>query len=175
MSVLSRLNRKPGDRVGAILSGNDREVHFLGYGTYAGDELPPGWEQSARELSNAFRDSVAREARLTVEDWLDYYTRNNDWLREKNAPNVRSDEELRAAAHASYEQVQARIAWSDEEIVAHLATTPMIRNPCLELDNGDTVWGMECWWGPEEEIRARLAAWERAGARIIDARIDRDA
>jgi len=29
-------------------------------------------------------------------------------------------------------------------------------NPRIKLDNGKTVWGCECWWGPEEEVRASL-------------------
>lgn len=30
-------------------------------------------------------------------------------------------------------------------------------NPKIKLDNGDVVWGCECWWGPEEQIKAKLA------------------
>lgn len=36
-------------------------------------------------------------------------------------------------------------------------------NPKLVLDNGDTVWGCECWWSSEDDIKARLAYWERHG------------
>lgn len=25
-------------------------------------------------------------------------------------------------------------------------------NPCIHLDSGDIVWGMQCWWGPEERF-----------------------
>ena len=28
-------------------------------------------------------------------------------------------------------------------------------NPKILLDSGETVWGCECWWGPEEQIRKR--------------------
>lgn len=28
------------------------------------------------------------------------------------------------------------------------------KNPCILLDNGKKVYGCECWWGPEEEIRS---------------------
>lgn len=28
-----------------------------------------------------------------------------------------------------------------------------LSNPCIQLDNGDIVWGCECWWGAEEEIK----------------------
>ena len=29
-------------------------------------------------------------------------------------------------------------------------------NPKLQLDNGDVVWGCECWWGHEEAVRAMI-------------------
>lgn len=28
-------------------------------------------------------------------------------------------------------------------------------NPKIKLDNGSIVWGCQCWWGPEEEIKAK--------------------
>ena len=29
-------------------------------------------------------------------------------------------------------------------------------NPRISLDNGEVVWGCQCWWGPEEKIRALI-------------------
>lgn len=29
--------------------------------------------------------------------------------------------------------------------------TPLLKNPCIKLDNGGVVWGAQCWWGPEED------------------------
>jgi len=29
-------------------------------------------------------------------------------------------------------------------------------NPKIELDNGDVVWGCECWWGSEDQIQEYL-------------------
>lgn len=29
-------------------------------------------------------------------------------------------------------------------------------NPCIQLDDGRLVWGAQCWWGTEEQIRARV-------------------
>lgn len=26
------------------------------------------------------------------------------------------------------------------------------KNPKIELDNGQIVWGYQCWWGPESEL-----------------------
>ncbi len=37
---------------------------------------------------------------------------------------------------------------------------PLLGNPRIKLDSGDYVWGFECWWGPEEEIRRRIEGCE---------------
>jgi len=34
-------------------------------------------------------------------------------------------------------------------------------NPKLVLDSGDVVWGCECWWGPEAEIKAEYEKMEQ--------------
>jgi hypothetical protein len=28
-----------------------------------------------------------------------------------------------------------------------------VKNPKILLDNGQTIWGFECWWGEEEKIK----------------------
>ena len=33
-------------------------------------------------------------------------------------------------------------------------------NPKIRLDNGEIVWGCECWWGPEEKIRKSLELYD---------------
>lgn len=30
-------------------------------------------------------------------------------------------------------------------------------NPCIKLDDGRTVWGFQCWWGPEGKTLERLS------------------
>lgn len=30
-------------------------------------------------------------------------------------------------------------------------------NPRIKLDNGEVVWGIECWWGDEAKMKERLA------------------
>lgn len=32
-----------------------------------------------------------------------------------------------------------------------------VPNPRIRLDNGDVVYGCECWWGPEESVKERVA------------------
>ena len=33
-------------------------------------------------------------------------------------------------------------------------------NPKIELDNGKEVWGCECWWGSEEQIKEELEKYD---------------
>ena len=45
-------------------------------------------------------------------------------------------------------------------------------NPRITLDNGKVVWGCECWWGPEEHIKAVLARKKLGGGDVINVDID---
>lgn len=33
-------------------------------------------------------------------------------------------------------------------------------NPKIQLDNGDIVWGCECWWDTEDGMKKRLAKYK---------------
>lgn len=39
---------------------------------------------------------------------------------------------------------------------------PDITNPCIKLDNGQIVWGCECWWSPldSERLQAQLSRFK---------------
>lgn len=39
-------------------------------------------------------------------------------------------------------------------------------NPRLKLDNGDVVWGCECWWGSEKGIIEQLEKYRANGYTI---------
>ncbi len=32
-----------------------------------------------------------------------------------------------------------------------------MQQPKIELDDGTVIWGFECWWGPEDRIKAEFA------------------
>lgn len=42
-------------------------------------------------------------------------------------------------------------------------------NPRIRLDNGKTVWGCECWWGPEEAVKEKIS-----GCNIINVDIEEE-
>lgn len=33
-------------------------------------------------------------------------------------------------------------------------------NPRLDLDDGQTVWGCECWWGSENKVKEMIAQYD---------------
>ena len=50
-------------------------------------------------------------------------------------------------------------------------------NPRIDLDTGKTVWGCECWWGPEETVKKRFPAdwvWESVEIDEYRARIQQE-
>lgn len=85
--------RKIGERVGAVLCGDEKTVNFIGWGKYAGESVPV--------------EAVGGMA---------------DCLKESE-----------------------------------------ITNPKIELDNGEVVYGCECWWGSEERVKEMID-----GKEIID-------
>lgn len=74
---------KTGTRVGAVMSSNDEQMDFLGYGTLVEPRVPA-------EAVGFFADGLRELGR---------------------------------------------------------------DNPTIQLDSGQVVYGCECWWGPEEEVR----------------------
>lgn len=49
---------------------------------------------------------------------------------------------------------------TEEQAIANLSSilagSPFHANPRIRLDNGEVVWGRECWWGPEEGVRSAI-------------------
>lgn len=41
-------------------------------------------------------------------------------------------------------------------------------NPRIDLDNGKTVWGCECWWGDEEAVKKRFPEGDKWKWETID-------
>jgi hypothetical protein len=46
-----------------------------------------------------------------------------------------------------------------------------VANPKIVLDNGDVVWGCECWWGLELRMTEKVAAWAKLGWPVTTVRI----
>lgn len=55
--------------------------------------------------------------------------------------------------------------------MAEVLRKEKVANPKLVMDNGDVVYGCECWWGAERSIKNRIDAWSGAGYEIREVRI----
>lgn len=47
-------------------------------------------------------------------------------------------------------------------------------NPRIDLDGGGHVWGCECWWGPEEEVKKEYADLKWVLVSIDDLRAEQE-
>ena len=45
-----------------------------------------------------------------------------------------------------------------------------ITSPKLVMDDGQIAWGCECWWGPEDQIRAKIEGLEVIPVNMTEAR-----
>ena len=43
-----------------------------------------------------------------------------------------------------------------------------ITNPKITLDNGNVVWGYQCWWGPEDRVKNEMIG----DRKVVEATID---
>jgi hypothetical protein len=41
-------------------------------------------------------------------------------------------------------------------------------NPKIVLDSGVIVWGAECWWGPEAQVKSKVSAATANGAKLVE-------
>ena len=47
-------------------------------------------------------------------------------------------------------------------------------NPNITLDNGKIVWGCECWWSPENNVKEKLDWYKENGYEIVDVDVDEE-
>lgn len=123
-----------GDRVGAIShSDGVGNIFFFGFGVYQGEQVPPFGPlgMPMEEFQSLQREQVVHNLKhpgefKLIDDKLEY---------------VYSEELGREP--------------TEEEVTEYLLKNPY-KNPKILLDSGDVVWGMQCWWGPEDQIKRKL-------------------
>lgn len=42
-------------------------------------------------------------------------------------------------------------------------------NPRIDLDDGTTIWGCQCWWGPECQVEKMMENYKNEGYQITQA------
>lgn len=151
------MTKTPGTRVFAVRSATADTVELFGFGTYIGDEICPMKLQllgDEEELKAMIAEEIARsdsgDAGRFEDHMIEYLAETQGWSEEKIASERAKSSEKLAAERAR--PMAERI----EEI-----KLSMTKNPCIKLDNGNIVWGMESWWGPEDKFE------EKFGGRTI--------
>lgn len=76
---------------------------------------------------------------------------------------MKINERIGAVLSADSEQVMF-LGWGvyggrEESPPENIATMMQgIPNPKLIMDDGNVIWGCECWWAPEEKIKEMIGA-----------------
>ena len=146
-----------GTRVVAVRNTDQENVYVFGHGVYAGDHQIPGTKKfetfeelglSEEQIAHHLKFQTEMDESMPWPSWEDWSAQNAEYLRTHD--NM-TDEEIRAY----YDEVAAERARPVEErmkIALVDVYNGMNLNPRIDLDNGGTVWGFQCWWGPEAKF-----------------------
>lgn len=138
-------NTVPGTRVWAAESADEHEVRLYGHGVYAGDHVRPDGHGPFGITRAEMTETIERMS-IPVDEY-------RDLVNEKVALGVIPQEEADAMVTRYEEEVARPIGDRVDAIFA---------NPRIDLDSGETVWGAQCWWGPEDKYDAWVA-----GRRVV--------
>ncbi len=152
----------PGTRVFAVQSATAEAVYLLGFGVYVGDHPCPikeaFIESSGETLADLARQQIEHaDAAGLFHDAPEKFWADMDAEEMRRGGITQEEADCRPAARAA--EAASERARPMEERVAALVHR-IAANPRIDLDHGPTVWGIECWWGPEEQW-AELAAGRR--------------
>jgi hypothetical protein len=132
-----------GDRVFAVRDADKTEVRLYGRGVYAGDKPRPGSSQPTDDdlarLVPVIEHADANP--MDVTGWYDRMVETGEMTRQDADDALAAGQASAQAERAKPMVERARALWDR-----------LALNPCIELDNGGTVWGFQCWWGAEDQF-----------------------
>ncbi|MCP9209629.1 hypothetical protein [Streptomyces cucumeris] len=136
------MSAPPGSRIVAVRNSDDATVYVYGRGVYAGHFPRPGsgnWTPA--DYERAQNAILANESRMD-DSWLSAHwdKRVSEGKATREEADIRVMEGLASLAREHAKPLEQRA----RELLAQ-----MDLNPRLDLDNGSTVWGCQCWWMPE--------------------------
>lgn len=133
----------------AIREIKDDKVYSYGMGTYVGDFPRPGSDKPLTDEEEQFYRNLIES--IDENPPVDLATFFEKRVLEGRLTQEEADEQI-AQAKQRRELDRARPI-EDRIRDAHLL---VMRNPKIVLQNGHVVWGYECWWGPEQEMRDKV-------------------
>lgn len=129
-------------RVFALRDATAEIVHLFGFGIYVGDRVP-NWVGSAPDESTR---QMMVEVLAETDAREPFGISIIDWQVDQGSLAPSEAEAGRKAVYARREAEQARPL---EDRIAE-QWQRLSSNPCIELDDGNTVWGAQCWWENED-------------------------
>lgn len=131
----------------AVASADPARAHLLGFGRYVGDHPRPGtpvWEDRPERDKDLYRAGDADPF-----DPVPFYA-------SLVAKGEMTRTEADAVLAAGTERQAVEVARPLDERAAELAER-MAQNPKIVLDDGEVVWGFECWWAPADQCERFVA------------------
>jgi hypothetical protein len=146
----SKWNQQVPQSVIAVRNIDDNnKVWSYGVGTYVGDHPRPGSEEPLSEETIAYYTEIIRDMDenppLDITSWLAKRVESGEITQEE------ADEQIQYAADRRAEDLATPMIERVERLHRQVS-----KNPKIELDHGGVVWGYQCWWGPEAEMRDRV-------------------
>lgn len=164
---------EPGDRVIALacVDPDTMTVDAYGAGVYAGLRLRPGHESVPTEGSQDYEywaDVIRRndEANSSIQWSLDMHK----YLFEQGEYD--RDEYDQRCTEARRIDLAERLRPMPERVARVFEGIGM--NPRIDLDEGGSVWGFECWWGPEVVVKAKYEGWKWVQRSVEEDRLKYD-
>lgn len=132
-------------------------VDIYGAGVYAGEFPRPGYEDVPREGSpeheywvDVIRSSDERRSSLQWSLGIHKH-------RLEEGEYDQAEYELRCAEAQEVDQAERMRPMADR--VASVFEG-IGKNPRIDLDEGGSVWGFECWWAHEDVVKEKYKDWK---------------
>lgn len=150
-----------GTEVIAVRNGDEatKTIFYFGEGVYKGDEVPAHFHDAITDPESALHKEARRV--IEAEDAAQVAVQAAFTMVDKLVADGMP------ATHAALlkqqilaEDAAVRAQPIEERVREALERTGT--NPRIDLYNGQTVWGYQCWWGPADDMRETFSAytWE---------------
>lgn len=141
-----------GDRMVAIWGMKDGNNRMAGWGEYLGDLPCPALDLfSEEEVTLIIKNA---DASFSIEKFVKQWERILDW----------SPEYVEERKNAVLKEHAENISRSMDERIKEMKED-LSKNPCIELDSGEVVWGFQCWWMDQETFERR--GWDQLEWQVV--------
>lgn len=147
-----------GDRVIALAAADPdtKTVEIYGAGVYAGDHPRPGYEDVPIEGSVGYEYWAEIIRRSDEEDSSVQWSLDMHKQQFEEGKFDQAEYELRCAETREIDEAERRKPMSLRVATVFEAIG---KNPRIDLDDGTSIWGFECWWGPQVTVTTKYLGW----------------